>query len=231
MLHTNVFPTSPSPLQPDPLDFLFGKAAKAKQQKPRQQKRPRPGGSGSKGPGQPGQPGAVGTAQAQPAAGGQCPLRKFAGPLGGLLPLGAAAGRLQCPPAITKMRAAVAALKPVRDLRPHALPVRALALGATSVAANVPCGAWREHTRKFSFQWFLAVHATIPFVAMLRKAVLMPPWAIMLTVAGAVAGQQAGAALERSRIAQAAAAPGSCRAAAAAPWAALGGGAQRSVVA
>lgn len=47
----------------------------------------------------------------------------------------------------------------------QALPIKALAMGATAVAANVPCGMWREHTRKFSPEWFLAVHATIPFVA------------------------------------------------------------------
>ncbi len=58
-------------------------------------------------------------------------------------------------------------------------------MGGTAIAANLPCGMWREHTKKFSPQWFLAVHATIPFVAMLRKAVLMPKWAILLTVAGA----------------------------------------------
>lgn len=56
-------------------------------------------------------------------------------------------------------------------------------MAGTAVAANLPCGAWREHTRKFSPHWFLAVHATIPFVASLRKAVLMPKWAILLTVA------------------------------------------------
>ena len=44
------------------------------------------------------------------------------------------------------------------------------------------------------------MHATIPFVAMLRKAVLMPRWAILLTIAGAVAGQQVGATLERARL-------------------------------
>jgi hypothetical protein len=74
----------------------------------------------------------------------------------------------------------------------QALPVKALALGATAIAANVPCGMWREHTRKFSPEWIVAVHATIPFVAMLRKAVLMPKWAVLLTILGAVAGQQVG---------------------------------------
>ena len=50
----------------------------------------------------------------------------------------------------------------------QALPVRAVAMGATAVLANVPCGMWREHTRKFSPEWFVAVHATIPFVAVRR---------------------------------------------------------------
>jgi hypothetical protein len=59
---------------------------------------------------------------------------------------------------------------------------------------------WREHTKKFSPEWFVAVHATIPFVAMLRKAVLMPRWAIFLTIAGAIAGQQMGAKVEKARV-------------------------------
>jgi hypothetical protein len=39
---------------------------------------------------------------------------------------------------------------------------------------------------------------------MLRKGVLLPPWALALTVAAAVGGQQAGAGLERRRLAAAA---------------------------
>lgn len=46
----------------------------------------------------------------------------------------------------------------------------------------------------------MAVHATIPFVAMLRKAVLMPKWAILLTVVGSLAGQHVGAKMERARM-------------------------------
>ena len=76
-----------------------------------------------------------------------------------------------------------------------------LAIGVTGALANLPCGAWRVHTRKFSPGWFLAVHATIPFIAILRKAVVMPRWAIALTVAAAVVGQFAGARLERRRLA------------------------------
>ncbi len=42
-------------------------------------------------------------------------------------------------------------------------------VGGTVVVANVPCGIWREHTRKSSPHWFLLVHATIPLLAMLRR--------------------------------------------------------------
>ena len=79
-----------------------------------------------------------------------------------------------------------------------------LVIGATGALANLPCGAWRVHVEKFSPGWFLAVHATIPFIAILRKAVVMPRWAILLTITAAVAGQFAGARLERRRLACAA---------------------------
>lgn len=132
---------------------------------------------------------------------GKCPMRRYFGDsiVGGLLPL-AANGRLECPRAVVAMRSAIAGLKPVRLVRPQSLPIRSLALACTTIAANVPCGMWREHTKKFSPEWFLAVHATIPIVAMLRKAILMPKWALALTIAGAVAGQHAGAIAERSRL-------------------------------
>lgn len=83
----------------------------------------------------------------------------------------------------------VARLKPVRQLRPQAMPVKLLAVGAFTGVANVPSGVWRAHVEKFSPEWFVAVHATIPFIAMLRKACLMPKWAITFTVASAVIGQ------------------------------------------
>jgi hypothetical protein len=59
---------------------------------------------------------------------------------------------------------------------------------------------WREHLPKFSPGWFVAVHVTVPFIAVLRKAVVMPKWAILLTVAAAVAGQLAGGRVERYRL-------------------------------
>jgi hypothetical protein len=120
-------------------------------------------------------------------------------PIGGLLPL-AGAKSLQCPAAIVSMRAAVARMKAVRHLRPQALPIRSLALASVAISFNIPCGMLREHTKKFSPQWILAVHATIPFVAMLRKAVMMPAWGLGLTVLGSIAGQHVGSVLEKKRL-------------------------------
>ena len=106
----------------------------------------------------------------------------------------------QCPPAIVAMRAAVANLKPIRQLRPYALPVRAVALAGVTVSSNVPMGMLRSKTRKFSLEWVVVVHAIIPFIAALRKACLMPIWGLGLTVAGSVAGQYFGEVLERKRV-------------------------------
>jgi hypothetical protein len=88
----------------------------------------------------------------------------------------------------------------VRELRPRALPMKLLAVSMTGGLVNLPLGAAREHLEKFSPGWFVAVHASIPFVAMLRKAVVMPQWAIVATIASAVAGQIIGARIERHRL-------------------------------
>jgi hypothetical protein len=119
-----------------------------------QQRRPRAkGAKGAKGKGAGGKPpapdaaAAVGAPPAAPgAAGGRCPLRRVFGPLGGLLPAIAASGRLECPRAIVAARAAVAALPPVRALRPRALPVRSAALAAAVSSAAFLIGQSKQKT-------------------------------------------------------------------------------------
>ena len=112
-----------------------------------------------------------------------------------------AKGKLQCPRAIIAGRAFVARMQPVRDLRPQALPVKLATLGVGTAVLNIPFGMWRDHTKKFSPEWFLAVHATIPFVAMTRQGIGMPKTVIFLTIAAAITGQAVGARLERKRMA------------------------------
>ena len=135
-------------LQSDP-GQLFNRPPRAKQQRSQkqqqQQRKPgdagrssNPGGGGgggssntssstsNSGSGRAGAKGGSGAARlrpggAAPACSGSAPSWKQV--LGGLIPL-AAKGHLQCPTPIVKMRAAIAALQPVRDLRPKALPIR-----------------------------------------------------------------------------------------------------------
>jgi len=131
----------------------------------------------------------------QPSA---CPLRKWLGPAAGLV--FNQYDKLICPPPIVAARAALAKTTAVQQLRPQALPVKLVAVAAVVAGVNLPCGAVREHFEKFSVGWFVAVHATIPFVAMLRKAVIMPKYAMLVTIAAAVMGQVIGSRLERLRL-------------------------------
>jgi hypothetical protein len=108
--------------------------------------------------------------------------------------------KIICPPPIVAARAALAKTAAVQQLRPQALPVKLVAVAAVVAGINMPCGAVREHFEKFSLGWFIAVHATIPFVAMLRKAVIMPKYAMVVTIAAAVMGQIVGSRLERLRL-------------------------------
>jgi hypothetical protein len=63
---------------------------------------------------------------------------------------------------------------------------------AMALLLNVPLGVWREHVRKFSVQWFVAVHASIPLIMAMRHLFGMSMVWIPLTFGLAVAGQMIG---------------------------------------
>ncbi|KAK6947318.1 hypothetical protein RJ641_000791 [Dillenia turbinata] len=137
---------------------------------------------------------------------GNCPIAKSYRAVSSVLPLVAKALRpppgmkLRCPPAVVAARAALAQTGFVKSLRPQPLPAKMLVIALLGMAVNVPLGIWREHTRKFSLSWFTAVHAAVPFIAMLRKSVLMPKTAMALTIAASVVGQVIGSRAERLRL-------------------------------
>ncbi|XP_066344001.1 uncharacterized protein [Miscanthus floridulus] len=143
---------------------------------------------------------------------GQCPLAKSYRALSGVVPLVAkmmtppAGMKLKCPPAVVAARAALSRTAFAKGLRPQPLPTKILVIALLGMAANVPLGIWREHTKKFSVQWFAAVHAAVPFIGMLRKSVLMPKTAMALTIAASILGQTIGSRAERIRLKRAAAA-------------------------
>jgi len=62
---------------------------------------------------------------------------------------------------------------------------------------NLPFGYWRAGLKKLSPAWFVAIHAPVPFVLLLRWAFALPfRWATLpLFVAAYFAGQAAGARL------------------------------------
>jgi len=126
--------------------------------------------------------------------------------MSGVLPLVAkalqppAGMKLKCPPAVVAVRAALARTALVKSLRPQPLPSKMVAIALLGMAANIPLGVWREHTKKFSPQWFAAVHAAVPFIAMLRKSVVMPRTAMAFTIAASIIGQTIGSRAERIRL-------------------------------
>ncbi|KAE8701540.1 hypothetical protein F3Y22_tig00110546pilonHSYRG00041 [Hibiscus syriacus] len=137
---------------------------------------------------------------------GNCPIAKSFRAVSSVLPLVTKVlkpppgMKYRCPPAIVAARAALAQTAFAKNLRPQSLPTKVLVIGMLGMAANVPLGIWREHTEKFSPSWFVAIHAAVPFIAMLRKSVLMPKTAMAFTIAASVLGQVIGSRAERYRL-------------------------------
>jgi hypothetical protein len=77
----------------------------------------------------------------------------------------------------------------------------ALVLAAT-FAINVPCGYWRAGARKFSLQWFAAVHLAVPLVIGMRHLLGLPfRWSLLpLFVAAYFGGQFVGSRLRARRL-------------------------------
>lgn len=137
---------------------------------------------------------------------GNCPIAKSYRAVSQVVPLVAKAlqpppgMKIRCPPAVVAARAALARTAIVKNLRPQPLPAKMLVIGVLGMAANIPLGIWREHTKKFSPSWFAAVHAAVPFIGMLRKSVLMPKTAMAFTIAASILGQVIGSRAERIRM-------------------------------
>lgn len=79
---------------------------------------------------------------------------------------------------------------------------RLASLFALSCIGNVPPGMVKEHFDKFSPEWIATVHASVPVVGALRRAIILPPYAILITILGSVMGQIAGGKLERYHMEQ-----------------------------
>ncbi|CAG7884343.1 unnamed protein product [Brassica rapa] len=137
---------------------------------------------------------------------GNCPIAKSYRAVSGVAPLVAKilqpppGMHYKCPKAIVAARAAISKTAFAKNLRPQPLSSKVLVIGMLGMALNVPLGVWREHTEKFSASWFIALHAAVPFIGILRKSVLMPKMAMVFTIAASVMGQVIGSRAERYRL-------------------------------
>ena len=67
-----------------------------------------------------------------------------------------------------------------------------VAAAIVAVLLNLPMGYWRRQVRKFSWQWFLAIHLPIPAIFAMRQELGLSFAYVPVFVAGAVVGQLAG---------------------------------------
>lgn len=68
---------------------------------------------------------------------------------------------------------------------------------AFAFLVNIPLGYLRQRTLRFSWQWFLYIHASIPLIILLRIWLGYSWRWIPLTLGCAVIGQVAGGRLQR----------------------------------
>lgn len=67
-------------------------------------------------------------------------------------------------------------------------------------AGNLPLGFLRQASRKYSFNWFVLIHLSIPFIVLLRNRLGFSWQWIPLTLLCAVGGQLVGGRFRRNRM-------------------------------
>ena len=58
-----------------------------------------------------------------------------------------------------------------------------------AIAINLPFGAYRATVRRFSWQWFVAVHLPIPLFILMRLSFGLGWWFVPFILASALTGQ------------------------------------------
>ncbi len=75
--------------------------------------------------------------------------------------------------------------------------IKYLLLVTFAFLINVPLGYLRQTAKKFSFAWFFWIHASIPFIILLRIKLHISPWFIPVSIAMAILGQLLGSRLNQ----------------------------------
>lgn len=71
-------------------------------------------------------------------------------------------------------------------------PLLLTTLLIVTFAITLPFGAWRAKCRKFTIQWWLAIHLVIPFIFLMRRWGGFSYWYIPLFLFATVLGQIVG---------------------------------------
>lgn len=77
--------------------------------------------------------------------------------------------------------------------------LKILLVSVVCFLVNIPLGAMRERSKKFSLAWIVWVHASIPLIVALRIGLHLHLIAIPINIAAAILGQIVGAAPEKKR--------------------------------
>lgn len=65
-------------------------------------------------------------------------------------------------------------------------------VSCVAMLLNVPMGYWRSIAKRYSVQWFLAIHLAVPLIFLLRMKAGLGYWYIPELVLFAAAGQVIG---------------------------------------
>ena len=77
--------------------------------------------------------------------------------------------------------------------------IKILLVSVVCLLVNIPMGMMRERSRKFSIQWILWIHASIPLIIALRIGLHLHWIAIPINIAAAILGQAIGGAPEKKK--------------------------------
>ena len=79
------------------------------------------------------------------------------------------------------------------------MALKIAAVSLLCLLVNIPMGMMRERSKKFSWQWILWIHASIPLIVALRIGLKLRLIAIPLNIAAAILGQFLGGLPEKKK--------------------------------
>lgn len=78
-------------------------------------------------------------------------------------------------------------------------PLLLMVLLSATFILTLPFGAWRAKCRKFTVQWWLAIHLVIPFIFIMRRWGGFSYWYIPLFLTSTVLGQIVGGRINQAK--------------------------------